>query len=263
MGWSQLVKKELDIPKPEDFFTPLQRIKHTGGLKVGIYGKPETGKTYFALTCPPPVYVIDTEFAAKKVARVHFPEKRIFIAEVTHIDPITDQPDPIRSLENVEKAIAAIASTNIERGTIVIDTVTDIWQWICAWLEQVATRRTQSGQPYRFEYGLANERYRQIIVRLLAKPVHVVLTAHESPIYDEKGQEIPGLTQGKWQKQTPHWVDIVLHAQKRFNASLKRWQYVTTIEKCRFKRGLNAQIEDITFQKLVNFLRQNLGVDVA
>jgi len=262
VGWNALKKKELQPPKPEEFFTPLQRIEHVGGLKVGIYGAPETGKTYFALTFPEPIYVIDTEFGAKKVARVHFPEKEIYIAEVVHIDPITDEPDPIKSLEKVEKAIAAIASQNISKGTIVIDSATDIWAWITAWLEQVATRRTASGQPFRFEYGLANERYRQLIVRLLAKPVHVVLTAQEQDVYDSSGKPT-GMKQPRWQKQTPHWVDIVLHTVKRFDPSLKRWRYVAVMEKCRFKRAFNLEIEDVTYEKLRNALRRNLGIDVV
>ena len=141
MAWNQL-KKRLEgqeAPKVDEFFTPLEKIEHIGGLKVAVYGKPETGKTYFSLTFPEPIYVIDTEFGAKKVARVHFPSKKIYIAEVVHIDPVTDLPDPVKSLENVERAIAAIASASITTGTIVIDSVTDIWAWIVAWLEQVAT----------------------------------------------------------------------------------------------------------------------------
>lgn len=258
MSWDQLAKGK--TVSREAFFKSISDIKHIGGLKVGIYGPPESGKTYFAMTFPPPIYVIDTEFGAHKVAKQHFENKEIFIFEATQIDLLTDRPDPLKSIEEVENALTALK--DIKEGTIVIDSGTDIWQWIGAWLEQVASRRAKDGRPYQFEWGTANERYRHLIMRLLSKPVNLVITAQEQIVYDQQGRPT-SMVQPRWQKQTPHWVDVLIHLEKRFDPALKKWRYIATIEKCRFARAYQKEIEDIDYKKLIDTLRKDLGVKLV
>jgi len=58
-------------------------------------------------------------------------------------------------------------------------------------------------------------------------------------------------------------VDIILHAKKQFDPIAKEWKYVSTLEKCRFQRGFSAEIEDVTYDKLVALLRDQLGVKIG
>jgi hypothetical protein len=59
MTWNLLEKKE--EKRTEDIWLTPDKLQKKTGLKVLVWGEPETGKTHFALTFPPPVYVIDTE----------------------------------------------------------------------------------------------------------------------------------------------------------------------------------------------------------
>jgi len=257
MAWN-VVEKEPVKMEPKVYFTPAKEIRIKHGIKVGIAGEPETGKSYFAMTFPEPVYIIDTEFAAAKLAQQHFPDKDIRIFEAKVIDPATDQPDPIKSLDEVEKAIISLKDVN--EGTIVVDTVTDYWRWIGAFVEKRATRHTKSGQPFRFEWATGNERYRYFIYRLLSKPVHVVLTSHMRPIYTASGEETKA-KEPRWMGGTPHWCDVVILTKKEFVGGM--WKYWGTISKCRFMRAYSETIEDITFDKLVKVLKDKLGVKIV
>lgn len=227
-----------------------------------VWGDPSVGKTYFALSFPEPIYVIDTEFGVAPVTR-HFPDKEIFIHEAAILDPSTDEPDVDASLKSLEKAIAQLK--NIEKGTIVIDSGTDIWQWLGAWVEQQARKSgkiTSAGTPQRLEWGRANLRWRQLILRLMAKPVHFVITAQVAEEYDSRGQQT-GNYKPRVQKQTPHMCDIILAMERKYVKKGKgpaEEKYIATMEKCRFQRGMDMELEDVTFDKLAEALKDKLGV---
>jgi len=82
------------------------------------------------------------------------------------------------------------------------------------------------------------------------------LVSQPKPIYRE------GLDTGDikpaWQRQTEHWCDIVIYCTKIFEGG--RWIYKGIITKCRIQRAFNAEIEDITYEKLRNFMITKLGV---
>ena len=89
----------------------------------------EVGKTHFALTFPEPVYVVDTDLGvAPLLAKPEFRGKDIRIYDAVKLDLENDEVDPIGSLDMLEKALTALR--DVKYGTIVIDTITDIWQWI-------------------------------------------------------------------------------------------------------------------------------------
>jgi hypothetical protein len=241
-----------------DYFKPLKDMNVKRGIKVGAYGSPETGKSYFGMTCPEPIYVIDSELAAVKLAKQHFAQKDIRVCEVKVISEETMQPDAIASMYEFENAIVSLK--DIKSGTILVDNVTDYWQYVCAYMEENATRRTKSGQPLRFEYAMANERYKYFIMRLLTSPASVVLVAQSQKAYDSEGKET-SVSTARWQKQTPFWVDIVLHFDKNM---IQGGQIVheATMEKCRLQRAMNLKIKDCTYDKLVAELKDKLSVSI-
>jgi len=52
---------EKKLPEISEFWAPAKEIAHEQGLKILIWGREEVGKTYFCLSAPPPVYIVDTE----------------------------------------------------------------------------------------------------------------------------------------------------------------------------------------------------------
>jgi len=260
MTWNNVKKKEETLEK-EEFFRAGSTLTLDQGLKVLVWGDAGVGKSYFALSAPPPIYVLDTEFGTMPVVR-HFKDKEIYVFEAAILDPDTDEPDAEASLKKIERALATLK--DIDKGTIVLDSGTDIWGWLGAWVEQGAQKKgkmTSIGQPQRLEWSRANTRWRQLILRLMAKPVHFVITAQPQEEYSSKGEAM-GIYKPRIQKQTEFMCDIILHIEKEFKKGARKPVYKATLTKCRFQRGLELTFEDVTFDGLCEVLDEKLGVKV-
>tara|TARA_Y100000310_G_C20638818_1_gene792719 strand:+ start:880 stop:1680 length:801 start_codon:yes stop_codon:yes gene_type:complete len=238
--------------KLSDVFKPVAESYRRRGLKIAISGPPESGKTYFGLSAPGPVYVISTEFGVSQVTH-HFKDKEIHIVEANVFDPDSDAVDPLKSLDMVEKAIKLLRT--VDKGTIIIDSITDIWGWVQHWLHATAEKKKSAGgKDYmpQFEWGKANERYRFMIMRLLSRPTHFIATARVKPEYGADGK-ITGGTKPGWQQETPYFADIQIDMTKKTIGNVT--QYLSTISKCRFQRQYNKTLKDLTFPILATELK--------
>jgi len=94
----------------------------------------------------------------------------------------------------------------------------------------------------------------------MAKPrCNFVITAQPVQVYDATGRPTD-IWRERIQRQTRFMCDLVLHLEKRYDTQLKKTRYIATIDKCRYQRGLDLEIEDVTYKKLVKALREKLGV---
>jgi len=203
-------------PRPVgEIFRPAKEVKPIEGLKILVWGATNTGKSHFSLTAPRPTFVIDTEFGIAPIKHKHNQDD-LWILEVAQFDPVVKDVDISRSLELLEEALRSVISYIDDnpdiKGTIVIDSITDVWTWLGIWLEEDAAEVfTKTGQLMRTEWGKANRRYYKMILKLLRSKWHVVATAKEDVVRDEKGnptnQHIP-----KVQKNTEYWFDIIMRS---------------------------------------------------
>ena len=250
------------IDKPSDVFRPAKELMHKKGLKTLCWGEEETLKTGFVLSFPPPVYLIDTEYGWEHVYEEHYIDTLgddLHVLEVGVLDPKTDEPDATESLEALEDAIKAVR--NVQKGTIAIDSMTSVWDWLQTWMEQTAERRyKKTGEPMRTEWARVRTRLTNIFTRLSAKPIHFVMTAHPQEIY--AGGQSTGVFKPRIHQLARHRADIVLHMKKEYIKG-KGWQYVSELTKCRWKKSIGLQIQDITFDKLLKVLKTKLGVKIV
>lgn len=242
---------------------------HKTGLKVLIFGETDTMKTGFALSAVkrlPPVFIWDTELGAPPLFR-HFTaeeRKQIHWCDATFLDPTSDMPDPLEAIRRLETSIAAlkeytdaVTAEHPIAGVVVIDSLTDVWDWIQEWLEGIGVKK--KGTLLRFNWPKARHRIKKIIFRLLAKPVHLICTAHPQDIY--AGGDATGRFRARIEKALPHRFDIVIHA-KRFEPQGGTAVYKASVTKCRFKKAWRPVFEDITFGQLIDKLKEDLGVEV-
>jgi len=237
-------KVEMDV-KPSEVFTPIKQAKRRKGLKIAIAGREGSGKTHFGCTCPPPIYFIGTEFGVEQVAKKF--NKEIHLVEAVYIDPKTDEIDPLKSLDTVERAVRSVR--HITEGTIVLDTVTAIWSWLGDWLKVIYDAEVKQKKFFQFMWGPANRRYDGIILRLLSRDTTVVFTGQKREVWIGKDRQ-PNLWEPKWQKTTPHWVDVFID----INSNLKAdggYIHTANIPKCRFKQLNSAMLEPITYPALI------------
>jgi len=261
---------EVEEMSKESLFVPIEKAQKRAGIKALFWGEFGTGKTYSALSFPAPVYVISTEFGVASLAH-HFPGKDIRIVECT--TPFTEKPvkaggdideqpfaiDPVVSLQKIEEATEQLK--DVTEGTIVVDSVSDVWAFLGNWLDYIAKKNVskQSGKEFmmRTEWQKANAKYRWIMMRLLSRPCHVVLTARSGPVYDVQGN-ITAQTKAKAQQETAYYCDIVAHLEKKDVPNVdstgkvtgRTMQRMATIEKCRFASVGNLAMNDLTYDKL-------------
>jgi hypothetical protein len=261
------VKKELKETKPEMFKETEQKTKVNNlfktpnevlprrKLKIAIAGEYETGKSHFVLTCPPPIYVIDTEYGIPPLLP-KFKNKEIYVCEAV-VEEYDDEGNlrinPIKSLEKVVKAVDSLK--NVNEGTIAIDNVSDVWFWEeCRMKEMIEEKARKMCQ---FDWRIANEHYTELLTKCISRETVFVATGRTRPVY--MGTEFTGIYEPRWSEKTPYLVDVVIWLEKRRTVeSAKPIRYIAKITKCRSERMFDKEIEDITYDKLVEVLKPYL-----
>jgi len=251
-----------------EVFKPSVELEAVKGLKMGVYGRPKVGKTHFAMTAPTPIYFIDTEGTARLIAK-RFDEARqleIHIAEVLEeADKSKHKIDLTMSLDALGEAVdlitdAVIASNDPDSptyekyGTIVIDSGTDVWEWLGIWLEEKATtKKTNSGDMPRFEWGKANKKYIQMMYMLLRSNWNVIMTFRVKEAMDSQGNSL-GWDDPKWQKNTGYWLDMVAEISEDALGPVMRFKGLDRFGK------IHADIQNPTWERIVEELGKHAGI---
>lgn len=254
---------EQEKKKIKDLFKPSVELEVVSGLKIGVYGRWKVGKTHFALTAPLPVYVVDTEGSARTNVKL-FPKERqdkVFISEViNYADKKDKKIDLMASLDAVMDSVDVLTDMITEQpdadGTIVIDSASDIWDWLNQWLELSAdTVRTKGGNISRLEWGKANRRYTEFMYMLLRSRWNVVMTFRAFEAVSDKGQSL-GYDAPKWQKNTPYWLDLITELK------MEGLETVMKFRGDRFGR-LTEDLRNPNWQSLMEYLAKKSGVKIV
>ena len=261
-------RKEQEKTKPEtkpiEFqkLTPEMTIQK---LKVGVHGLQKSGKTRFAMSSSVnhgPTYIIATEPGVKPLARL-FPEKEIYFCEVYEPDYTgVFEVEATQTLANIDQAVRKLRKMAIEKpgsvGTVVVDSVTDVWKWVQEWMKMEVLKIDKTARVrQQWDWGHANNKYQNIIMQLISLPCHVILTAQDREEYAGPGAPT-GTYTPRWQNQTPYWVDIVIGLRK-LKDKMGKVHYMAEIEDSRhMDQSLNPiagqTYENFNFDKLVEAL---------
>lgn len=256
-------EKKEEIPIVE--FQKLNPQEETKYLKFGVTGRPKTGKTRFALSCPSPIYVIETEPGLKPLSKL-FPEKEIYYIDAYVPDAEgVFEADVSKTLEKISAAVKIIRQKcNADPksvGTVVLDSVTDIWKWVMEWmkLEILKIDRTARVRQ-QWDYGHANGKYQNIIMQFISLPCHIVLTAQDKEEYAGAGQP-SGLYEPSWMWQTPQWVDLRINLVRLQNLKDQKIRYAGTIVESRHmdddKNPLAGEsVDNIDFDKVLSLIKR-------
>jgi hypothetical protein len=217
-------KSAIDDIAFEDLFTPATEIKAGKGLKIGIYGRAKVGKSHFALTFPKGIiYVIDTEGAIKTNVQVLDDtfKSRIKVFEVMQYSSSLEEEgdmDFSETLKVLEKAIRKTIAANKgkEDVTLVVDSATDMWDWLSIWVtdEAEGVKHIAGGDKVnRLEWGKPNKRYTRMIDNLVRSGCNVIMTFRAKPMVDSQGCDV-GVDTARWQKNTDYKLDLIVHMVK-------------------------------------------------
>jgi len=254
MGWNELGWNELkntDEEKQEEvIFKPLKEVRKGRGLKIGIYGDYATGKTHFALTCPEPIYILDTENGVVPLAH-NFEGKDIKVLDIL-------EEDGSKSFNKIEKAINYIM-TQEQKGTVIIDSVSDLWDFAQENAKvKVFKLNPMDRLKQQWDWGVINKMYLGIIQRLVNSDFNIILTAREGEIYAGAGQPT-NMVKPKWQKSTGFWVDYVIHNTKKID-KMGNINFYSSIEKSRSLKDIMGKVfPNLDYKTFINHINKLKG----
>jgi len=292
--WSQQIQKqpqESKIAPPstkvdgkvfEEILTKPQPVSDMKtGIDVLLYGDTNVGKTYCSMTFPEPIFVIDTEKRAEKSKKYHYPGKDIRIFDpVTIKDDYVDDEDAIdyaASIDNITNFVVAlnrkIQSGEITQGTLVVDSLTDIWKWVQEWGKVRLAKKGKLDRELmsiknQFDWGIMNGKNARLMMlfkHVTRKGLNFVGTARETnvPDYVQANQTAKLPTEKiRVQKDVPFVFSSILNLKLRriktptgFNT-----KYLTDVVKLDTLDYNQPPIENIDFEKIKGML-EKLAVD--
>lgn len=256
---SQTLSENTGSVEPPVVFQKLSAAEPVKYYKTAVHGLQKSGKTRFSLTAPGPIYVIMTEPGLRPLIKL-FPNKEIYFVDVYEVDPTgVFEVEPLKTLAKIDSAVryirAMVCANPQSVGTVVVDSVTDIWKWVQEWMKADILKIDKTARVrQQWDWGYANSKYQNIIMQLLSLPTHLILTAQDKEEYSGPG-EGSGIYSPRWMNQTPYWVDIVIGLVKVRDPKTHTIKYMSTIEDSRhMNQDLQAlagiEIENVDFDKL-------------
>ncbi|TRZ49502.1 MAG: hypothetical protein D4S01_08430 [Dehalococcoidia bacterium] len=251
----------------EDFFKPITHRKMV--LHLGLYGRAKKGKTHFCISSAKymldnningMVYVIDTEgdFEVNlSTWSVEVQNKVRTFNAVEYLDKKEKKIDLVKSLLKLEDALDLLIdrinqeNENSEEpmhNIIIVDSGSDVWEWLSMWLETIETKRSpKDGSMMQTEWGKANKKYAEYMALLFSSNCHLVMTFRAHQAFD--GATPLKYDLPKWQKRTDFKLNCLMESKKMGN---EYWFY--------YKGGRFGDISEtepmvnLTFGDLLNKL---------
>ena len=248
MSWDKQKEEVKEQPKQKIEFKSLSEAKENRGIKVLSYGNFSTGKTHFALSSDKPVFIIDTENGASPLAD-KFPDAKV-LNIANNDDNSVEEKDEVKNFDNYLAAVDYLtALPDSEVGTVVIDSISDIWEWAQAYGKvKIFKIRPEDRLKQQWDWAIISKLYLKSLKKLINKNCNLIITARENEVYDGPGKP-SGRYEPKCQKKTPFWMDMVLYHEVRFIN--KQIQFQASIKKCRHNGMLLGKtINDPSLDKI-------------
>jgi hypothetical protein len=262
------LKKNEDEEIPElsikDLFKPSKSLEVVDGLKVAIFGAPGAGKTYIGFTFPKPLYIVDIDGSSRQILETFEGRDKIYDDVNIYSVPITTEDgtnDVATVLNNIETAIKLMKKEMVDsdvKGTIIIDTASELLQWTNYWLEEQpdVKKYRATGTIMRTEYAIRDKKYADILAPLRdLKGWNILLIGHTGFKFDEKGNPTAE-TYPKMHQSTERFCDI-MGELKRVSKGRK-----FVISKDRFNDMVGDVIDDPTYDSILNHFKEHAKIKV-
>ena len=244
---------------------------------VLVYGDTNAGKTFFSMTCPEPIFVIDTERRADKTKKYHYPNKdiRVFNPVVIKTNYVDDEDaiDYASSIDNITNFLVAmnqkIQEGKIKEGTLVVDSLTDIWKWVQEWAMVRLAKKGRVDKDLlkiknQFDWGVPNgknARLMDLFKNVTSQGLVFVGTSREqhTPEYIEV-KALAGLPTDKIrvQKDVPFGFGSIVNLRmqrKKMPEGFKNSYFADIIKLDTLEYNGNA-IENFNYEKLLNLIAE-------
>lgn len=257
----------------DEMFTEVDE-KREGHIWL-LSGGQGTGKTYTTLSSfPEPVFVIDTELRADITAN-ELPDRDIRVFQPGEIsfedvdpdNPLEDAIDVTRSLDNINNAVVKLVQGykegEIDGGTVVLDSATDLWSWCQEWGKQRLMQENDVNEANfrlenQFDWGMIKNKHARILngVCTLARKydAEVVFTAREKEISAYATDSNSSEHYIKCENRVP----FVAEVQARMTKEVRKGQtrHVAQFEKLGANNQPSGELVDPTYDEMIAALEE-------
>lgn len=186
-------------------FRPAEQVAPK--VKCLVYGASGVGKTYLALTAPGPIAVIDTEGGTA------FYANRVGPKGLSEFDVL-----PTKTFAQVEQAIGYLRANPGHYQTLVIDPVTVLYETLqdAAQDRRAEVRRNAEADLEMLDWQRIKRAYKRLMTDLVNLPMHVVVTAREADLTEERTSSSGRKERVKIgfrpeaEKSTPYYFDTTI-----------------------------------------------------
>lgn len=236
-----------------------------------LSGGQGTGKTFTTLNSfPEPIFVIDTELRADITAN-ELPDRDIKIFEPGEIsfenvdpdNPLEDAIDVTRTLDNINNAVIQLVqgykTGDIEGGTVLLDSATDLWSWCQEWGKQRLMDENEVNEATfrlenQFDWGMIKNKHGRILNGLATLSrkydAEVVFTAREKQIPDYADSN------SEHYIKVENRVPFVSEVQARMTKEVRKgtMQHIATFEKLGANNQPAGEIVNPTYEDMITAL---------
>ena len=274
-----MIKFGADVVKtePRKFADYFQTSEKPKGFVTLIFGDTASGKTFTSMSFPEPLYIIDTENRASSTKYYNYRHKQINIFEPVQFktqftETDIDSFDTYKTIEEINHFIIDFAnevkSGRISKGTLVVDSTTDIWSFVQDWsITELSKKLNSKGEKRadpllmkmqnQFDWGVPNKKHAEMlgILRSLIKyGIYIVFTAREREAPPDYAQQLKVITMKekiRAQKDVPFLSDVIINLKK--TATTTGTKYMGQIAKF---NGLPIPdpVENVTYDTLVRLM---------
>ncbi len=236
-------------------------------ISVSLWGPPESGKTYTALTFPGPIHYIDLDggldpnlpyFKDKVVKRIRcisLEDDKENLADPSKYDGF--KVDPINTLRNFDVACTVLQKA--KGGTVVLDTITAYNDWLKMLMNaRIPKHTTPEGKEYvdQFDWKYVNQKWLWIWEKLKNIQANLVVIAKTKPVYQNR--EITDQVEPDWRGNTEFQTSVVV---EHFKEISQEGSKIIVTRKAKFskfrgnKLGSTYTEENLRYDRIIEILK--------
>ncbi len=253
----------------DSLYKDAHALKKDPKLSCIFYGPTGAGKTFTALTFPGPIYVINLDKGIRHNMKYVSEQKIVKTIDCLDIEATKDnltkedynpwKINPLGSLKKFEYALLSLQ--NIHEGTVVIDTMTHVNDWLKMLLNLDYSRtdeKTKKEYISLFDWKYVNEKWSWLWELIKNIDANLVVTAKLTPEYAKDGSiisEVVDLRRGS-EYQADIMVKFIKDVAQKEDGSVATRRHINFNKFRGNKMSKNYDIDDLTYDKLAKVVEE-------
>ena len=257
-------KKEYNI---DQMFEDSRKHQSGHNLVVGIYGPPESGKTYLAMDFPGPLKIVNLDYGINENIKF-FPDKEIQDFKPLDFEDIKldvnddkkwDKVNPEKSLKKFEAGLSHLIK-NQHGGTVIIDSMTTVNEWLKLLLDYKTDEegKQNDGKIAMFDWKYVNSKWKWLWQFIKSVDANVVVIFRSKEVYEDF--KPTGKFVADYREGTRYEVSVEIEMNKVVDQDASGKVITKRISKFNKFRGVNLSQnyveEDLTYKRLLEILQK-------